>query len=110
MLDLAAAGAVEDAVAKVDARRGAGLDDQDLVGTHAEAPVAQVAQLRRCQVQWRARGVEHDKVVARAVHLGEGQPHRHIIGGAMRLGGNLNLAAGLQCGLQCGCITMPSIR
>jgi hypothetical protein len=53
----------------------AGLHEQDLVGADTKTPVAQVAQLRACEVSGRARAVEHDKVVARAVHLGERKPH-----------------------------------
>jgi hypothetical protein len=79
MLDLVA-GVVEDAVAEVGmpgaARR---LDDQDLVGAHAEAAVAQVAQLLPRELQRGARGIEHDEVVARALHLGELHLHATII-------------------------------
>ena len=47
LLDLVAAVAVEDAVAEIDARRAALLDDQDLVGADAEPAVAEAAHLRR---------------------------------------------------------------
>jgi hypothetical protein len=47
MLDLGSRGAVEDAVAEVDIRPCGPLDDEDLVGTDAEAPVTQALQLRR---------------------------------------------------------------
>ena len=79
LLDLVAAAAVEDAVAEVDARRRARLDDQDLVGADAEAPVGEAAQLRGVELERRARRVEHDEVVARALHLREAQPHGGII-------------------------------
>jgi hypothetical protein len=82
LLDLVAAGAVEDAIAEVDARRGARLDDQDLVAADAEAPVADSAQLRGIEIERRARGVEHDEIVARSLHLREAQPHDAIIGTA----------------------------
>ena len=74
LLDLVAAAAVEDAVAEVDAGRLARLDDEDLVGADAETPVAEAAHLRGGQRERRARRVEHDEVVARALHLGEAQP------------------------------------
>ena len=83
LLDLVAGGAVEDAVAEVDARCAGRLDDQDLVAADAEAPVAEPAQLRCIERQRRARRVEHDEVVARALHLGEPELHgRPIMGGA----------------------------
>ena len=82
---LVAAGTVEDAVAKIDARRGSRLDDEDLVGADAEAPVAEPAHLRGRQREGRAGGVEHDEIVARALHLGEAQSHvRAIIGARSR--------------------------
>ena len=79
LLDLAAVG-VHDAVGEVGAAgRVAGLDDEDLVGADAKAPVGQEAVLGRAQgqtlCQRPAGGVEHDEVVARAVHLGETQLH-----------------------------------
>jgi len=46
--DLAAVG-VEDAVAKVHVRAIGRLDQEDLVGTDAQAPVGQMPQLRRRQ-------------------------------------------------------------
>ena len=49
LLDLVAAAAVEDAVAEVDARRGAALDREDLVGADAEASVAQALHLLNSQ-------------------------------------------------------------
>jgi len=70
------AGVVEDAVAKVHARRRGALDDQDLVGADAEAAVAQPAHLLGPERQRLARGVEHDEVVAGALHLGEANAGR----------------------------------
>ena len=72
LLDLAAV-AVEDAVAEIDARaRRCGSTDQHLVGADAEAAVGQAPHLRRASsVERRARRVEHDEVVAGALHLGE---------------------------------------
>jgi hypothetical protein len=43
LLDLVAVGAVEDAVGEVHAGRSRRLDDQDLVGADAEAPIAAAA-------------------------------------------------------------------
>ena len=51
------------------------VDDQDLVGADAEAAVAETAHLLDRQPDRRARAVEHDEVVAGAVHLGEFQFH-----------------------------------
>ena len=84
MFDLVAAG-VEDAVAEVHARRARRLDHQDLVGTDAEMPVGQRAELLGAELQRLAGGVEHDEVVARALHLGEAQFHRAIMATARRL-------------------------
>src|SRR5262249_23427594 len=45
ILDLGTRSAIEDAVAEVHTLPRAGLDDEDLIGADAEAPVAQAAQL-----------------------------------------------------------------
>ena len=75
LLDLAAVG-VHDPVGEVGAAgRIARFDDQDLVGTDAESAVGQETVLRRAQGQGRAGGVEHNEVVAGAMHFGEGQLH-----------------------------------
>ena len=81
VLDLGPIGTVEDAVAEVDAGLGAGLHHQDLVAAHAEAAVAQTTQLRGAQGEGLAGGVDHDEVVAGALHLGEGQVHGAIVAG-----------------------------
>ena len=76
--DLAAV-SVEDAVAKVHVRAIGRLDQEDLVGTDAQAPVGQMPQLRRRQVDALAHPVEHDEVVAGTLHLGKAQTHGAIM-------------------------------
>jgi hypothetical protein len=51
----------------------------DLVGAHTEAAITQHAVLLGTQIDGRLRGVEHDEVVAGALHLGEPQSHAAII-------------------------------
>ena len=82
LLDLVAAAAVEDAVAEVDAGRrrrarrpGSGRRRRRSAGRPGAA-------LRGVEGERRAGGVEHDEVVARALHLGEAQPHARIIDAA----------------------------
>ncbi len=74
LLDLAAIG-IDDAVAEINARLRRGSDDQDLISPDAEAPVGQKAELGGVEIQRPAGLVEHDKVVARALHLGETKLH-----------------------------------
>ena len=50
--------------------------DEDLVGADPEAAVAEAADLRVRQRQRRVRGVQHDEVVAGALHLGEAHAGR----------------------------------
>ena len=71
MLHLAAIG-VENAVAKVRVRALRALEHQHLVAADAEMPVREAPQLLTLQAERLARGVEHDEIVARALHLGEG--------------------------------------
>jgi hypothetical protein len=54
---------------------GAGPHGEDLVGTDAEVPVARKRYCAGRQVQAAARLVEHHEIVARALHLGEANPH-----------------------------------
>ncbi|MCY1542489.1 hypothetical protein D9M68_782370 [compost metagenome] len=74
VLDLAAVG-IEDAVAEVDIAARRFLDHQHLVGAHAEMPAGERAPLCGCQVDLLVDAVEHDKVVAGAMHLGELEFH-----------------------------------
>ncbi len=86
LLDLAAVG-VEDPVAEVDVGPGRRLDHQHLVAADAEAPVGEAAQLVAREIHALAHAVEHDEVVAEAVHLGESQPgHCAPPGGPGRCG------------------------
>ena len=79
MLHLAAV-VVEDAVTEVDIGPCRTLDQQELVRPHAEVAVGNGSPLLGREVDRGLDAVEHDKVVARAVHLGEvqfhGWPHR----------------------------------
>ena len=70
LLDLAAVG-IEDAVAEIDIGRRGALDHQDLVAADAEVAVSEKACLGRRRHEVLIDGVEYDKVVAEAVHLGE---------------------------------------
>jgi hypothetical protein len=74
LLHLAAVGVV-DHVFEVDARRRRGPHRQDLVGADAEVAVRQLPVLRFAQMEQAAGFVEHDEVVAGALHLGEAHLH-----------------------------------
>ena len=74
LLDLAAVG-VEDAVAEVDVGAAGFLDQQDLVAADAEMAVGDAAALFGRERDGLADAVEHDEVVAEAVHFGEFQFH-----------------------------------
>ena len=76
VLDLAAVGVVDD-VFKVQTRRGRGAHGQNLVGPHAEVAVGQKAVLGGRESQGPGGFVEHDKIVARALHFGKGDLHAH---------------------------------
>jgi hypothetical protein len=79
LLDLVAAAAVEDAVAEVGAGARRRLDDEDLVGTDAEAPIGEALDLRVVEHERLLRRVDDDEVVAGSLHLGEANAHRAII-------------------------------
>jgi hypothetical protein len=74
LLHLAAVGVV-DHVFEVQPGPGRRPHAQDLVGAHAEMAIGQEAVLGRAQAQAAPRLVEHDEVVARALHLGEADVH-----------------------------------
>ncbi len=78
LLDLAAIG-IEDAVAEIDAGRRRTFDHQDLVATDAKVAVGEKARLGRRRHEVLVDGVEHDKVVAEAVHFGEADSHGRSI-------------------------------
>src|SRR5690606_36319297 len=67
------------AVAKVRVRSCGGLDQEDLVGADAEMAIGQGTRALRRHVDGLAYAVEHDKVVAGAVHFGEIPDHGGII-------------------------------
>ena len=57
------------------------LDDENLVGPDAEASITQTANRIRVERQRFTRRVEHDEIIARALHLGEAQFHARIMAG-----------------------------
>jgi hypothetical protein len=75
VLDLVAAGAVEDAVAEVDARRARWARPPGSGRRRRRSGGRPGAATARPLSSGGARGIEHDEVVARALHLGEAQPH-----------------------------------
>src|SRR5436190_751673 len=68
--------------AEIDVSARGILDHQHLVAADAEAPVGERADLEGAQREWLARGVDHDEVVAEAVHLGERERGHGRTGGA----------------------------
>ena len=75
LLHLAAVG-IEDPVVEVRALEPRPLDDQDLVAADTQVAVGEALPRRRVEGDGLAGGVDHDEVVAGAVHLGECQLHR----------------------------------
>ena len=78
LFDLAAVG-VEDAVAEIGRRVRRSLHDQYLVRADTQAPIGQAAQRYRRQIQVLTDAVQHDEVIAGALHLGKAQFHEPII-------------------------------
>ncbi len=75
VFDLAAV-AIEDPVLEIHAVDGRFFDEQQLVGADAEVTIGERTHLRFGERRQCARiAVEHDEVVARAVHLGEREFH-----------------------------------
>src|SRR5690554_3701244 len=74
MLNLSTIG-IEDAIAEVSFRVRRGFHQKNLVGTDAEMPVCQRARPLGGHRDGLAHAVENDKVVAGAVHFGEGPHH-----------------------------------
>ena len=70
--DLAAIG-IENAVTEIDIGARRALDDQHLVAADTEAPVGQTPHLLGGQRHALVDGVDHDEVIAEAVHFGETQ-------------------------------------
>jgi hypothetical protein len=74
LLHLAAIG-IENAVAEIDIRPLRALDHQQLVAADAEVAVSEKAHLLGRQVDLLANRVDHDEIVAQAVHLGKTELH-----------------------------------
>src|SRR5690606_18785333 len=93
VLDLAAVG-VEDAIAKIRIVSGGGFDQKDLVGTNAELTVRQGPYPLRRDLYGLRDAIEHDKVVARAMHFCEVPVHHGIIASVVET--RLATGAGLE--------------
>ena len=82
LLHLAAVGVV-DHVFKVDALRGGicggSAHGEDLVRAHAKVAIGQVAVVRSRQAQAALGFVQHNEIVASALHFGEANLHVRII-------------------------------
>src|SRR5690606_33734727 len=74
-----AAISVVDAIAEIDVGVPRLFNDENLVGTDAEAAVSDMAPLFGGERDLLMNAVEHDKVVAGTVHFGEGKFHCPII-------------------------------
>ena len=70
--DLAAIG-IEDAIAEIHPWPRRRFQQQDLVTSNTAPSVSEQPELRLGQGRRRARRIDHDKVVAERVHLGEGE-------------------------------------
>ena len=74
ILDLAAVG-VEDPIVEIGVGRARRLDHQHLVAADAETPVGERRTCAASRANRLARGIDHDEVVAEALHLGEPKTH-----------------------------------
>ena len=69
---------VEDPVAEVRVVPRGGRHEQDLVAADPEAAIGEPPDLLRSEIQRTTCRVEHDEVVAEAVHLGKGKTHAAV--------------------------------
>ena len=74
MFDFAAV-CIENTIAEIDIRIVGFFDDQNLVGTDAESPVGDKAELFGGQVNRLSASVQYDEIVACAMHFREFQFH-----------------------------------
>jgi hypothetical protein len=74
-----AAIAIENAIFEIHAFNVGLLNQEQLISAHAEVPVGERAHLRCTEGDRFRVAVEHDKVVARAMHFGEFQFHVAIV-------------------------------
>jgi hypothetical protein len=74
LLDLATVG-VEDPVAEIDVGARWPLDQQHLVAANAEMTIGKANDLSSVEFDALADAVEHHKIVAQSLHLGEFETH-----------------------------------
>ena len=74
LFDFTAIG-IENTVAEIGIRPRGLFDDQNLVAADAEMPVGDEPRLWRPWHESLVDGVEHDKVIARALHFGKADFH-----------------------------------
>src|SRR5690606_8721010 len=70
---------IEDPVVEIGIRRSRRLDHEQLVAADAEAAMRDAADRIRPERERPGGGVDHDEVVAQAVHLGEAKVKRFVI-------------------------------
>ena len=70
LLHFAAVG-IEYPVAKIHIGTRRFVDQQNLIAADAEMSIRDITQLRRREIDGLVNRVEHDKVIAQAVHFGE---------------------------------------
>src|SRR3546814_13904315 len=89
---------IEDAIVEVDIRTRRCLDDENLVAADAETPVTEPCQQRRLRIKTTRSRIDHDKIIAGAMHLGQVQLHPYIVsGGAGWQGGARELIGTASC-------------
>ena len=74
LLDFSAVG-IPDTIAEIGVRALRLFHEQHLIAADAEMPVRESLRELRCDLDAPADAVDHDEVVARALHLGEFQYH-----------------------------------
>ena len=74
LFDLAAVG-IENTIAEIDIRTGCLLNQQELIATYAKMAIGEEPDLLRRERNHLADPIDHDKIVAEAVHLGKADFH-----------------------------------
>jgi hypothetical protein len=78
LLDFAAIGVIN-AVAEINIRRVGFFDDQNLICTDAKAAVSDMLPLFAGELYLLINRIDHDKIIAGAMHFGEFEFHGCII-------------------------------